>query len=291
MRHLLGVGSIAEPLTDSGQGTLPTWESPKCHSGSAGPSPWAALCTCRVSPPSVLSPQGRKWLKVSLPSRWYPLGPGGPGSARDRQHRLAVLRLVRVGATRLRQRKDRAHHDPEAAPIDQPRDVLELRPARLHDEECRADAWVGTLFRGGGDGDQTATWPPEHLPGAVERLAAHRVENHVHLRYDVLETPRGEAGRRGSWEPSRRELCAIILAQNARPRAGEETHGEGEARSGGARRRGARGTARLDRGGLGLGRSRHRGISHRAQAGRQPGLSLPRWRRLRHRAGQPLLAA
>src|SRR5215469_18831534 len=87
---------------------------------------------------------------------------------------------------RLRQRKDRAHHDPQAAPIDQPRDVLELRPARLHDEEFRADARVGTLFRGGGDGDQTATWP-EHLPGAVERLAAHRVENYVHLRCHLLE--------------------------------------------------------------------------------------------------------
>src|SRR5262245_11449399 len=124
-------------------------------------------------PRTLPSPrEGRGVAEALAASRWYPLGPAAPGSARDRQHRLAAFRLVHVGATRLRQRKDRAH------------------PGGCPERLCRRAAFIGTS--------------------------------------------RGEAGRRGSWEPSRRELCAIILTQNARPRAERSPHGEGEASIGGA---------------------------------------------------------
>src|SRR5215831_6551580 len=163
----------------------------------------------------ALPPDGRGMTEAVAASRWYPLGLAAPGPACDCPHRLAALLLVRAGATRRGQWKDRAHHAPEAASIDRARALRSFRDS----------SWGGR---------------PRRLMGAV----------------------------------AVRALCDNPGTERPAP-GGGETHGEGEARRGGARR-GDAGTARLDRGGPGFGWSRHRGISHRAQARRQPGLSLPR---------------
>src|SRR5262249_45342318 len=123
-----------------------------------------------------------------------PLPPGGatprePVSAGHLQDDLAVRRLVRVGLLGLRERKDGAHDGPQHAAIDQRRDLLELAPARLDDEERVPYARLARLLCRRGDGDHPPA-RPQHVPGARERLAADGIEHDVDVPHAVLETVR-----------------------------------------------------------------------------------------------------
>src|SRR3954447_24796792 len=80
--------------------------------------------------------------------------------------------------TRPGQREDRVQHRPELAGVDQPRDLDELGPARLHDEEDPAGPGVrGRLWRRWGrDGDEGPA-SPEDAPGALQRVPADRIQD------------------------------------------------------------------------------------------------------------------
>src|SRR5215831_3194522 len=155
MRHLLGVGSIAEPPTGSRSGHLDHGGIVRVPFRSDGAFSLGASLRMPSLPAPLPSPKGERVTEALAASRWYSLGPIGPGvSSRSSAPSCRAPACAR--------RRD------APPPAERPR-------------------------------------PPEPGGSPIDRAGALR----------SFGTPRGEVGRRGSWEPSRRGLCAIILAQNA----------------------------------------------------------------------------
>jgi hypothetical protein len=86
------------------------------------------------------------------------------------------------GTRRLGKREGRVDRDPKRAALDEARELDQLLPARFHDE-------VRPLPRLRGDRDETAA-VREQRSGALQKLAADRVEDEIDRADPVIELPR-----------------------------------------------------------------------------------------------------
>src|SRR5438067_4071239 len=95
-------------------------------------------------------------------------------------------RFTRVRYRRLSEWKHGAHDGPQLADVQHRRNVAELPPIGLDEEQGLLRAFVIGRFDGADNGDEPSAGT-QHAPGALQGRAADGVEHHVHVPGDVLE--------------------------------------------------------------------------------------------------------